>query len=90
MFRRPKLDAARFLIVHGARLDAKDIEGRAALHIAAYGSESIVRMLVFSGAKINATENTGATPLHLAAMSKSTEIILLLLGHEAIVGPCGD
>jgi Ankyrin repeats (many copies) len=52
----------------GARMDAKDREGRSALHLASqYGRISVAYLLLDRGADLFAKTNDGKTPLNVAA-----------------------
>lgn len=76
------------LLLHGARPDLKDSEGRTALqHAARVGSIRCVEALLGAGVNPNTVDNRGFTPLHDAAFSvESTEtanIIISLHTHGA-------
>lgn len=56
------------LLNMGARMDAKDREGRSALHLASqYGRISVAYLLLDRGADLFAKTNDGKTPLNVAA-----------------------
>lgn len=72
----PLLALVRLLIVNGAPLDATDLEGQSALHLAVkYGYIEIVRALIEAGASLCETNHQSQTPL---ALAKNPEIIQLL------------
>ncbi len=65
-------------------LDAKDKDGRTALHWACRGVHlEIVRFLVESGADVNAADGNGIVPIHSAAVRNNAEAIALLLAGGA-------
>jgi ankyrin repeat protein len=69
------------LISNVMQINAKDIEGKTALHIAARdGSYSFALLLLGKGADADARDNLGNTPLHLA---NTSEAILALLESGA-------
>ncbi|KAG8174678.1 hypothetical protein JTE90_027148 [Oedothorax gibbosus] len=67
----------RLLVEKGANVNAKDIEGYTALHLAVTEKRlEIVRELIKSGANVNAEEyENKCTPLHLACMVGKVEIV---------------
>jgi uncharacterized protein len=60
------LDAVRFLVEHGAAVNAPNDSGQTALHIAAQASDGIVDYLAAHGADLDAKDKQGRTPLDLA------------------------
>ena len=63
-----EVDNLRELIEAGEDKNAKDEEGRTALHFAAgYGEDDCVKLLLEKGADINACDNNKNSPLHYAA-----------------------
>lgn len=77
-------EAVRLLLAAGAKVNAKDIVGRTALHRA--DDKSTVALLVAYGADVNARDDKGWTSLHWAASSReiySLETITLLLEKGA-------
>jgi uncharacterized protein len=65
---KDSVEVARFLIDHGADVNARNLEGVTPLHQAAYGgSENVAKLLIAKGADVNAIDLKGRTPLHLAA-----------------------
>ncbi|WP_265039211.1 ankyrin repeat domain-containing protein [Wolbachia endosymbiont (group A) of Yponomeuta plumbellus] len=65
------------LVEKGANVNAKDIEGYTALHLAVTEKRlEIVRELIKSGGNVNAEEyGNKCTPLHLACMIGEKEIV---------------
>lgn len=82
---------AQLLINAGANVNAQDVYGTTALHLAAwYEHPEMVKTLLENGAQVNAQTNTlgnwdtdGATPLHEAAMRGNIEIIEQLIDDGA-------
>ena len=88
--------AARALILlleHGADVDAKNLSGQTALHIACQfeltrqwsTSEAIILGLLKHGASPNAQDKAGNTPLHHACDEGAWSTVNLLLEHGATV-----
>lgn len=67
----------RLLVEKGANVNAKDVEGYTALHLAVTEKRlEIVRELIKSGAEVNAEEyGNKCIPLHLACMVGEKEIV---------------
>lgn len=67
----------RLLVEKGANVNAKDVEGYTALHLAVTEKRlEIVRELIKSGGNVNAEEyGNKCTPLHLACMIGEKEIV---------------
>jgi ankyrin repeat protein len=104
---RPKADSGRsdesaalasLLLTHGARVQATEIAGESALHLAARcGNTATLAALVAAGADVNAKRSPTnglpfassgdqwayATPLHYAARSQHPENAAFLLDHGA-------
>lgn len=61
------LDAVKFLLAHGADVNAVNLSNQTALHGAAYmGGDSVVRLLVASGARLDVQDAQGQTPFRVA------------------------
>lgn len=73
----------------GADVNAKDKEGIAPLHYAAWYNEdsTIVEILIKAGADVDITDNKGRTPLHYTSFNWNTGLIIIeaLLKAEAYV-----
>jgi ankyrin repeat protein len=77
---------AKELLRNGAEVNARDYQGRTALHQAVIGqSKNVVLELLKNGADITARDNEGRTALHLAAATRRLEILKLLLEEGADV-----
>jgi ankyrin repeat protein len=80
----------RLLIAEGARLEARDEEGRTPLHLAVRESEKIAGILMDAGAEIEARDDAGWTPLHHAVEKGWDGMVSLLLARGADVNAeCG-
>lgn len=77
-YKRP--DNVRWLLDHGARINAKDKDGKTALHYAViHGSRpQIVQCLVDHGANRTAKDKLGRTPLDHAREKARTKLIAVL------------
>lgn len=80
-------DAVRFLLARDcSSLEAKDHDGRTALHLASghrLGSDSTLVALVESGANMEATTSLGETPLHKACKALRVTAVQQLLRFGA-------
>ena len=75
----------RALLSNGARVDAHDLDGDTALHLAAgFDEREAMSILVHNGANSNALNNSGDTPLHCAVWFAGTEKVRLLLMLDGI------
>jgi ankyrin repeat protein len=83
--RRDRIDAAGYLIVHGADVNAAEVPfGYRPLSGAAQvGDLALVRLLVEAGAEVNYTGAGGGTPLQIAANRDWPEVVAFLLAHGA-------
>lgn len=77
-FKRPA--ASTWLLARGVDVNARDPQGRTALHFAAWRGvrADYVRALLGAGAKRDAQDADGATPLDLAVRHKRTKLIDML------------
>ncbi|CAH8500013.1 unnamed protein product [Dicrocoelium dendriticum] len=75
----------RFLLEHGAHVNAKDILGRTSLHYAAiHGDELATRQLLHDvNIDVNIPDHNGTQPLHLAALHNEAGIFRQLLNKNA-------
>jgi hypothetical protein len=75
---------ARMLVDHGARVDARDAQGRPMVYLAAtdLGPWTLpkLRLLAVSGADFQARDARGRTALHAAAECGNVEAVTMLLG----------
>lgn len=75
-----RLNAVRYLLDHGANLNAIDSNGNTALTEATYyGHVSVIKELLDRGANINSLSSAG-TPLDIA-LSKNNDAVADLLEH---------
>ena len=76
----------RFLIHHGAKIDAPNVYGATALHCATQsvvlGSVDIMKYLISQGASVNMTGENGMTPLLYAAADKKKLHLLIEAGAD--------
>jgi len=80
------VEFARFLVEHGAKVNARDFFGITPLHEAVIrGSYRVAKFLIEKGADVNAKDNYGYTPLHLAAIYNRPGIAKLLIEKGAKV-----
>lgn len=83
------LDMLKFLIDHGADVNAQDIEGDTPLHWAAAappdGHGAVVKLLLHRGAQVSLKDMEGRTPLHWAAGNGCRGAVQLLLEYGAAV-----
>jgi hypothetical protein len=78
------LMTARLLVDHGARVDARDAQGRPMVHLAAtdLGLWTLpkLHLLAVSGADFQARDARGRTALHAAAECGNVEAVTVLIG----------
>ena len=80
------VDAVRFLLGHGADVDAEDNNLSTPLHvISAYGNIEAARLLLEHGARVDVLDKDHSTPLHVALRCHNFEVSRLLLEHGADV-----
>ncbi|SMO77697.1 Ankyrin repeat [Balnearium lithotrophicum] len=80
------VDFARFLIKHGAKINAKDYFGFTPLHEAVVrGSYEVAKLLIEKGAKVNERDKYGYTPLHLVCIYNRPKTAKLLIENGAKV-----
>lgn len=85
---RGSIAAADVLLQNGARVEAVDVNGYRAVHVAAqYGKTSFLNhMIAKYHADFDAPDNDGRTPLHWAAYRGYSDTIRLLLFRDACQG----
>ena len=76
------LRCAKWLLNHGADVDAQTVAGRTPLHMA--GGPGMLWLLAAEGADLNAQDSKGRTPLHQAMYGGALEKaeILIVLGAD--------
>jgi ankyrin repeat protein len=76
---------ADLLLAHGAKVNAKNPEGEAALHKMGDTDVTVAEWMVAHGADVNIINNQGRTPLHLATLRSNVKTVEFLLTHGADV-----
>ena len=77
-------DTANALIAAGAKVDARDKQGKTPLHYAVgMGWTDTVNLLIAADAKVEERDRFGRTPLHHAAANGRAESIIALLDSGA-------
>lgn len=81
-----RIDCVKYLLKHGANLEAKTVDDWTPLHCAVrWNNIEIADYLIKKGANVNAKSTGGNTPLHVAASNGryviTCDIIQLLLYH---------
>jgi ankyrin repeat protein len=76
----------KILIVSGANIEAKDYDGRTALHSSAYGGifESVTYLIV-KKAEVNARDKQNNTPLHILGKQYDFELDSCLSIAEELI-----
>lgn len=75
---------ARLLIVNGADIDAKNVDGQTALDWCAQdGQVDVLRLLLEHGANANSQDRYGFSALHASALKGHEVIVRLLIVHGA-------
>ncbi len=73
------LEVVRFLVEHGADVNAADRSGLTPLHsLASRGHLEAARLLIEKGARVDAATPGGWTPLHMAANGGQADMAVLL------------
>jgi ankyrin repeat protein len=79
-----RMEMAVMLLEHmeGEGLEAKDEQGRTAMHVAAqWGQAELVAVLVSKGAQVDVKDKDGNTPLMMAIKAGRIEMARMLLEH---------
>lgn len=75
---------AAFLKQDPKLINARDIDGKTALHWAAlYGQGKVMELLLANKADVNSLDEDGFTPLHWAATFNQSDAVKLLLANKA-------
>jgi uncharacterized protein len=75
-------DIVKLLIMHGADVNAKQMQGVTPLHSTAHnGQTRISKLLIDNGADINSTMDNGQTPLFMANEKNFQETVELIITH---------
>lgn len=78
------LDVLKALAELGGNVNAVDVDGSTALHVAAkWNKSSAIKVLVAAGADVEARQSAGRTPLHLAAAGGQSNAVLALTRCKA-------
>lgn len=79
------LEIVRSLVENGAAVQAKDSDGKTALHHAAAGANvEVAKILIAHGADVSAADNQGTTPVNVGSLlNDETSVTELLLNHGA-------
>jgi len=82
---REHADTIMNVIEHGVDINARNISGHAAIHLAtATGNSDVVRLLLVNGADVNAVgTDSGRTSLHYAASLGHVDLCELLVRYGA-------
>jgi hypothetical protein len=89
--RNKNIEAVRFLLEEGAKVNEQDRKGRTPLHEAVIQKQPvIVQLLIDHKAAVNLQDSRGRTPLHEAVRKKHMEIIKLLAVHGADLNVSDD
>jgi ankyrin repeat protein len=84
-------EVVQMLVAKGANVEAKDEDGRTALHeAAALGDAAIVELLIAKKANVEAKDVYGCTALLRAAMHGHAPIVKLLMAQETYVDAKDD
>lgn len=83
--REGDLDAVRHALRHSADINARDQQGRSALHLAAGGGHDELTSILIGefGADVNARDLNGQTALHHAAAAGHKQTVATLLAKGA-------
>ena len=73
----------KFLLDHGADVNARDDKDYTPLHYAATCDTQSVQWLIAAGADIYARSKAGRTPLHAAILENQSETARILIKHKA-------
>jgi len=77
-----RLDLAQLLLAAKADVNARDANGNAPLHAAAYkGYMDVTELLLINGATVDAESRNGTTPLHWAVTEGHKGVADLLRQH---------
>ena len=78
------LPVVRFLLNHGAHVNARTLDNVAPLHIASHvGRLNVVKELLNHGAPVHSRTRRGLTPLHIAVQGTNSNIVKELVRRGA-------
>lgn len=85
------LEDVREALERGADVNASDVSGKTALHMAAAnGHTAIVKLLLVHGAETERRNRAGNTALHWACVGGAVDAVALLLRHGANASALND
>lgn len=81
-----QLSVMKWLVKHGAKVDAVTLQGSHPLHFACKeGQNDIVQFLLENGEQVECAERDGLQPMHIAAQTHQDSTLLLLLAKGASI-----
>ncbi|HXF90566.1 MAG TPA: ankyrin repeat domain-containing protein, partial [Candidatus Nitrosotenuis sp.] len=78
------VDAIKFLVENGVKVDVTDHYGRTPLHVAAEtNANAVAQLLLKKGAFLETRDHNGSSPLQVAVQNNSIDVINVLLQNGA-------